>query len=974
MANNDDIILAVQEQINELQPGLKKQIKIEAVIKQATNLKEYLSKDNVNVTVTDKILGEVIKLLNDIQSPQGNQTDFGNVLGDLDTLAQLISVAAKEENNRILSNIITQVEGMLSYRPDVQSVMSDLDALKNLKRGPADGTAFHDFNVLQIAFKSVWKHAYDKNIPYMVEQIFKEHTKLYDSAGLTLPPYDSITDIDSVTDFLNQLQIPIDPSIHITTTTTTISDKEAKVTYNSYDTPTYTPPVIEDINNYPDVTNVFPDSRWVWSHLSKEQQEKLAFEAGIANDRNNLPDERNAHKLIGQAILDNPDGPGGRIIKLVYKLGKAIREPYKFDVFAPYSYNFGLMLTYRQKWEPLEYQAGDLISTLPLAPGETRKYSKKVSVKRSRTEKEIEKTMSSNSYQSSETSRAEADIMKKTSTATNFKMSANGSFNIGIGSIDASSEFTLNNNNESVSNKKDFHEATLKAAQEYKLERSIEVDTTSSIETEETNSGEISNPNNEITVTYLFYELQRRYKIGEYLYRVRPVILVALEVPAPHEIDEAWLIQYQWIISRVLLDDSLRSGLNYLTSGFAGDEISISIIKANWEAQKKLAESLEGQVKAQLLIRNSFRNDLELQTLDMSLEEASQLPLGQKILGALSTGGISALFGDSNDNDKLEAYRKAAETRLNYAEQALADAQNKLKQATDTFQQATKDYAVALQNQFARHVAIDQLRIHVKQNILYYMQAIWSHKVADQTFFELYKLPIDCPESNSSSFNYIAKQSGATAKARGSWVFTGAPPPPTSNWDLHELVEVADIDNPLGFKGNYIIFPLKDDNYLTSFMKKQFIDEYCELKDTDDVANFLESFEKLWNETKDGTGTALFNGENLNQSDLKTKLEEYIQTARRSVEEIVIPTGQLFIEALPGSHPLLEDFKLLHRIEDVRKVKAEVRHAELENLRLAARLLQNQKDDKKDNLLEDPDIEKKIIVEGNASVAVNTGA
>lgn len=72
----------------------------------------------------------------------------------------------------------------------------------------------------------------------------------------------------------------------------------------------------------------------------------------------------------------------------------------------------------------------------------------------------------------------------------------------------------------------------------------------------------------------------------------------------------------------------------------------------------------------------------------------------------------------------------------------------------------------------------------------------------------------------------------------------------------------------------------------------------------------------------------------------------------------------MFIEALPGSHALLEDFKLLHRAEDVRKVKAEVRHSELENLRLAARLAAGEH--------ADPDIEKVIVVDGDASVSVDT--
>ena len=70
----------------------------------------------------------------------------------------------------------------------------------------------------------------------------------------------------------------------------------------------------------------------------------------------------------------------------------------------------------------------------------------------------------------------------------------------------------------------------------------------------------------------------------------------------------------------------------------------------------------------------------------------------------------------------------------------------------------------------------------------------------------------------------------------------------------------------------------------------------------------------------------------------------------------IIPTTSLYIEALVGTHPLLEDFKLLHRAIDVKKVQAEVRHAELENVRLAACAAKG-----KD---EDPDIEKKIIIEG----------
>ena len=76
-------------------------------------------------------------------------------------------------------------------------------------------------------------------------------------------------------------------------------------------------------------------------------------------------------------------------------------------------------------------------------------------------------------------------------------------------------------------------------------------------------------------------------------------------------------------------------------------------------------------------------------------------------------------------------------------------------------------------------------------------------------------------------------------------------------------------------------------------------------------------------------------------------------------DEIIVPTDSLFIEALPGAHPILEDFKLMHRAVDVKKVQAEVRGLELENLRFAARLVKGER--------EDPTIEKKIIVEGESA-------
>jgi hypothetical protein len=822
----------------------------------------------------------------------------------------------------LLVKTITQTRELLSARPDVTAVMDDLSAMKHLRGGPADATAFHDFHVLQIAFKNVWLHMFDANLKYAVEQLYEE---IVGSGiqSLIPSPVDAFNDIAQLNEFLQgvrgALTVPPPPAMLAG--------------------PIPPPPL--------------PSRPGAANRASTVSRNAIPPPASMGT--------RTSTSAAPSAV----EGPSDRLVRLLNEIGLALNEPYAFDVFAPDSYNFGLMVTYRQKWEPGEYQAGDLAATIPLAPGETRKFTKKRVVKESISRKVVERSTQVRSLQTSDTARAESEIMNRSTTATNFKMTSHGSFNIGIGSFDVTNEFGGNNEVFSSSNKKAFHEATLKAAEEYRLERSMEVDTTSSVETEETTSGEISNPNNEITVTYLFYELQRRFKVNEFLYRVRPVIMVAQDVPEPHEIDEAWLIQYQWIIARVLLDESFRPALNYLTSGFAGDEVAISVIRASWEKQRDLVEKLESLTTREIAIRDALRELMVNQTLQKDKVDSvlsGSMALAGAITQSMAEGDLR--FTDVAQGgwsaDDIEANRKATETRLGYVEQALADAQDKLKSATSAFEAATKEYSAAMQNRYTRHIAIDQLRIHVKQNILYYMQAIWAHEPSDQRYFRLYQKEILCPNLGSNCDPTFTANPGDPYGYTAVIDFTQTCVPGLGGSSLtskkHTLVEMADLDNPIGYKGNYIIFPLLGECDLTTYLIMDFVDNHYGVNDPAVKPFDAEDFDNQWQ---------LAAGDPTARAKLRDELLAYIKQARESTDEIIVPTGQLFIEALPGSHPLLEDFKLYHRLQDVLKVKAEVQHAELENLRLAARLVEGQTEK---SLLEDPDIEKKVVVEGNVSL------
>jgi hypothetical protein len=934
------IVDSTAEQISDLGPGLQRQVSLDAVITELTNLQVMVQ---VQPNATKNLVAAALSIAQGVQAGMANGTkglqDFGPVLGDLETLTPLLDAAGDGEAKSLVANISTRITNLLSYRPDVQAILGDLDAIKGLTGGPADATAFHDFHVLQLAFKNVWVHAFDAKLRSAAEQAYKETVKLYADAGLTIPDSGTIEDIQSLNEFIDAARGAAGAAA---------------------------PPIPDNVTNWFSKT-IVP----VWGQLSDGQR---AIASKNADYIQNLVDTKQdvwtdtVNKIYKamEEMAAHPDGSGGKLAKLFDELGAAMSEPYAFDVFAKDSYNYGILLTYRQEWTPQQYQAGDLRATIPLAPGETRKYSKKTTVKHTRAQKEIEKSVSSSSLQRSDTQRAEADIMQKTDTATNFKMTAEGSYNVGVVDIKSTTEFATSQASESVSNKKSFRESTVKAAQEYRLERSLEVDTASSFESEQTESGEISNPNNEITVTYLFYELQRRYKINEYLHRVRPVILVAQDVPAPHQVDEAWLVEQQWILSRVLLDDSLRPALEYLSSGLAGDEASVAILRAQWENLRTVSSNLESQLNSQINIRNYYRDQIATENLQENLAKVVDKNVGW--FGKLAEDALGNFTGASVDN--LEANRKYTESLLQNVNDNISDLQNKLKQATDSYQAATAKFADAMQKQFSRTVAIDQLRVHVKQNIMYYMQAIWAHEPPDQRFFRLFNKQVSCPSPSQLCTVQATGKKGAKGKQSVQFQ-TQTCEPVLDPGTKVDLVEIADIDNPLGYKGNYIIFPLKSRCYLTTYMLQEFIDDAYGLKDPDVFATW-----KAMGSIDTVAASVAAQLKQLKQGSpewqaLMNEFSDYINETQGIVDEIIIPTGQLFIEALPGSHPLLEDFKLLHRAEDVRKVKAEVRHLELENLRLASRLAAAQNDFKNPAMLEDPDIEKKIIVEGKAEVTTS---
>lgn len=807
-------------------------------------------------------------------------------------------------------------------RADQATIQQNVEQF-SLGKGPAEIPAFYDYNVLQVAFDNVWKQLFDEALPNLAYTA--------NTIGQTRLGLNSI-----VSDVFRNGQLTI-------STGYTVS-------------PVDVPPVV---SRYFDITI---DEYNEMTYTARDQLVIIANSID-AIDGSTVLELRSVQRLSEQ---------GDRLIDSVsqdnyYTLSKTLQElhdrltgTYEFTVFAAdkdyHSVNFGLLNTYRQLWTPLTYQAGHLVKTIPLAPKEERKYSVKTVRNRKRSEKQAQKNNSSVTSEQQSTSRVEADIAAKASNKSTFNMSTEGDYDIGISDGKATSSFGVEALSESSQNRKDFREAVLKAVQDYKQETSTEITSEIDTSSEFTETGTIVNPNDELAVTYLFYELQKRYRLSEQIYRVMPVVMVAQEVPSPDQITAGWVLQNDWILNRHLLDDSFRPALAYIANNSVGDDFAVRELRKNLRQQRSLVETLRIEFCAASVEAENRYKALEsdiADRIDAEHQKASE-GFGQDLLNFFG--------GDSTDPQAAKARELAATDAHEYAMQKAQAAGQSLREEVANLHTLTDAYNKTMQQRLDNETKVDRLLVHIRNNILYYMQAIWSLEPPDQRFLRLYKVQVPVLELDSRSYHvkvtpdpdiFATFREPGTEK-HAAFLHGSLKHNPDGSFPTKSLVEVCDLDSLLGFKGNYMIFPLMEHNALTEFMAAPYIDAAFGAMDPDQLSNVsLDEYAQYVCCLESNMAPADFDAI---KPQLKAWLEQLLASPLRNGDEIVVPTGSLFIETLVDQNPILEDFKLRHRELDVFRAIEDSRKVSLENLRLASRLLNAERGD--------PEIDKKIVVQG----------
>lgn len=714
-----------------------------------------------------------------------------------------------------------------------------------------------------------------------------------------------------------------------------------------------------------------------------------------------------ARRLVLEAESTRPFRPTHTIIEEL-KAQHSRAYPFRHFAASPQhrSVNFGVLVTYKQVWTLKAYQVGELVSAIPLAPEEERRYTRRTARKTRRAIQEVESRFERRTGETQSTSRVESEILQRATAKTNFAMTSTGAVSFGAGAggggggeqssgggmgISGSSTTTFSRDVEkhSSSVKKEFNEAIRKATEEVKNELKTEISTEETFEEEVTQSGIMKNPNNQIACTYLFYKLERRIGIEEKLHALQSVVFVAMEVPKPSEINHTWLIRHDWILSRVLLDPSYAPALGYVSTTLISDDVALREMREALFRQRKLVEEL----KQDLAERRALAG-LRYAALQKQIERTAKsseggggilgdivgavgdIAGGVPIVGGLVEGALDMITGEGEASQADQLREGAARDAYEREQREGQDLASRLLGAISTLESMQNDYTDRLSRHLSQLGQVHRLIDHVWQNILYYMQAIWSHIPDDQLFLQLKDVPVPVflkDKTRPIRVNpTVLAAATDIAAVETRWVHAtgglGVSKPPIAEADKIKTVplsQVANIYKRLGAWCNYLVFPMDKANPLTDFMMEPYVKlaegEYG-VSDPDPIGNMtLEEFADyaccLKKHYQDEGHPEAF--DNL-KPELREALKKLLQSSRRN-EDIVIPCDDgLYIEVLPGAHSAMEQFKQLHRIIDVKSAQEDLRIKGLNAVRRAEMII---KDD-----LGDPDIEavKNVYYHGPA--------
>jgi len=695
-----------------------------------------------------------------------------------------------------------------------------------------------------------------------------------------------------------------------------------------------------------------------------------------------------------------------------------LADNYGFEPYLPGSINFGLQLVYRQFWTPLGTQPGEIVRTLPLGPKQIEKVTIKA-IQRTKTTRQSETiTIIEKSTDGSASTKDSSDVVEEAAKSFNWNVEAKANARWGWGGASLKSSMGGESASSSSESKSKLNETMEKTASKMRSESKVMVSTETEESTEIENYSEITNPNDEIAVTYVYSRMQQQYEVHTTLNDANTVIFVAEPLPLPSEINGDWIRRNDWILARELLDETFRDDLNNVIrqGGMVPDDEEIDGRIAEMMESLKSGlppyESLPGSLPD--IFRNpqqAYEREIERKrerTKDRKSYFRSlkrlQLHIFENILHY-----CRAIWGSEDPNMRLMRYEKI---RVPIKWQFVADSlcgeevtdpgcegyiegyytPDVTDTACDTVQLNEiidpvgpigfiGNYSVFYFRQTGRYRSLENVLRHI--NIPYSQLAVnveHANFAADSPF----RITSAAGPGRISEGFYQLRFSRAIGGAGGFEVTPecGLQFEAVLNGD-DSTVEFLDLCIKIDKRGegdrdlqdgdtflvSVRIIPVLEDPELKAIRcdyppPSQSAEEH--FYNVDFLERFAELFPKFAYEAEiEGLLELEWN---LLSSHLKSMVRnnfaEYILRDRHT-RQLLLDTNNVLLSRVVDDASTLEPFKGLHRYLDVLNAHADFRNKQLENERRETRISQNK--------LGDPDIEKVTVVAGSREAAELAG-
>lgn len=599
------------------------------------------------------------------------------------------------------------------------------------------------------------------------------------------------------------------------------------------------------------------------------------------------------------------------------------KSEYPFDIYPAGTVNVGIAKIFRQRWKTIGIQPGEIIKTIPLAPGQSEKVITKITRRKKTTSSRESSVESEISQDYTDTTKTSSDIINEVASEEGWSISGEASYGVGgVGwgaSISGEQSGSRAVNNKTTTSS--LSEKMKKTASKMRSQSKVIVTTEFESSFEETVTSEVNNTNDEVPLTLEYHMLQHLYDVYTYLQSVKNVIYVAEKIPTPNLINKSWVRAHDWIIAEVLINESFRDTLNELIQDIEDQGL------VNFSSATNPYATMRKEAQDKFAAFNSIGN-----------------PEG--------IGGINVPDIYAEPQRQYDEFRKNEELRKK------ANKLRKLRQS--------------------------RLFDHIRHNILHYCQAIWAkenneqrmlrYKKEGRTVPAIWKGPSIVTDQEISHFHPTEARVSIENIINnieplgysGNYVVFEITPPEVQEDDLVDM----DTNTPDG----QVSIPLRElldilrskytnnegtgllDPALTYFIEEAEGLSFETIPD-ETVFDFISYLPHLTDFLLDVDTVLRKDDGKLKYSISEEEWGEY-QFKKNATRRFLVDSNNLYISLFLGNGVALEPFKRAHRFIDVLKAD-EDRKAEV---------LKNERRDLLKNEAEafDPDISKVVVVSGSA--------